>query len=187
VEGYEYRPLSRPQLFLRDLILTEYQSSDGHPDLNCTLLSVSKMFWWPRMRKTATHTTVKLAQRIKALTTKPLGSLLPLPKATRPWEIMSMDFISGLPIVDGFDYIATFVEYFTKQAMFIPYSIHINAPQLARLLLGNIYRHHGLCRTIIFDRDPKLTSTFWQPAPFLLYLCKLSKTFPAHTTHKPMT
>jgi hypothetical protein len=57
--------------------------------------------------------------------------------ATRPWEIISTDFITGLPIVDGFDYIATFVDSFTTQALFIPYSIHINATQLDRLFLDN--------------------------------------------------
>jgi hypothetical protein len=34
--------------------------------------------------------------------------------------------------------------------------------QLARVFLDNIYRHHGLRRTIISDCDPKFTSTFWQ-------------------------
>jgi hypothetical protein len=83
---------------------------------------------------------------------------LPLPIATRPWEIISLDFITGLPIADG---VTTFVDSFTKQALFIPCSIRIDAPQLARLFLNNIYRHHGFCRTIISDRDPKFTSTFW--------------------------
>ncbi len=55
-------------------------------------------------------------QWIKARTTKPLGSLYyPLPKSTRPWDTMSMDFISGLPLADGHDSIATFVDTFTKQ------------------------------------------------------------------------
>jgi hypothetical protein len=94
-----------------------------------------------------------------------------------------MDFISGLPNVDGFDYSATFVDSFIKQALFIPCSIHINAPQLARLFLGNIHRHHGLDRTIISDRDPKLTSTFWQIF-FIPMQIKLK--FLAHTTHKSM-
>ena len=69
-----------------------------------------------------------------------------------------MDFITGLPLQDGFNAITTFVCTFTKQAHFIPCSISIDAPQLARLYLSNIYRHHGLCRVIISDRDPRFTS-----------------------------
>jgi hypothetical protein len=150
---------------LRNLILTENHSNAGYPDLNRALLNVSKMFWWPLIRKTViTHycKTCATCQRIMIRTTKPLGSLLPLPKATRHWEIISMDFVIGLPIVDGFDCITTFDDSFTKQAHSIPCSIHISAPKLARLFLDNINRHHGLCHTTISDRDPKFISTFWQ-------------------------
>jgi hypothetical protein len=48
-----------------------------------------------------------------------------------------MDFIAGLPPIDGFDCITTFLASFTKQTHFIPWFIHINAPQLARLFLDN--------------------------------------------------
>jgi hypothetical protein len=73
-----------------------------------------------------------------------------------------VDVIAGLPIVDAFDCITTFADPFTKVALFIPLSIHISAPQLARFFLDNIYQHHGLCRIIISGRGPKFTSTFWQ-------------------------
>jgi hypothetical protein len=39
----------------RDIILNERHNNAGHPDPNSTLLNVSKMFWWPRMRKIVTH------------------------------------------------------------------------------------------------------------------------------------
>jgi hypothetical protein len=73
-----------------------------------------------------------------------------------------MNFTTGLQVVDGFDCITTFVDSFTKHAHFKTCSIHINAPQLARLFLDKIYRHHGLCQAIITDRDPKFSPTFWQ-------------------------
>jgi hypothetical protein len=103
-----------------------------------------------------------ICKSIKKLTSKPIGSLFPDPKSTRPWDTISLDFYTGLPPVDDFECITTLVDTFTKQAHFIPCGIHINAPQLARLFLDNIYRHHGLYRTIISDRDHKFTFTFWQ-------------------------
>jgi hypothetical protein len=69
-----------------------------------------------------------------------------------------MDFITGLPIIDGFDCIATSVGTFSEQAHFTLCWIHINAPHLAHLFLDNLYTHHGLCRTKISDRGPKFTS-----------------------------
>jgi hypothetical protein len=72
---------------LRDLILTKYHKHAGHTDPNRTLLKVSKMFWWPRMRNAIIHNCKSYAtcQSIKALTTPKLFySLFPLPKTTCP-------------------------------------------------------------------------------------------------------
>ena len=87
---------------------------------------------------------------------------MPLPKPSRPWDTMSMDFISGLPLADGYDSIATFVDTFTKQAHFVPCSSKINAEELSRLYFKSVFKHHGLSRCIISDRDPLFTSVFWR-------------------------
>jgi hypothetical protein len=73
-----------------------------------------------------------------------------------------MDFISGLPLADGYDSIATFVDTFTKQAHFVPCSSKINAEDFSRLYFNNAFKYHGLYRCIISDRDPLFTSTFWK-------------------------
>jgi len=73
-----------------------------------------------------------------------------------------MDFISGLPIADGYDSIATFVDTFTKQAHFVPCTSKINAEELSRIYFNHIFKLHGLSRCIISDRDPLFTSTFWK-------------------------
>ena len=73
-----------------------------------------------------------------------------------------MDFITGLPLIEGYDAIATFVDCFTKQAHFIPCSSKINAEQFARLYFSEIFRLHGRSRCIISDRDPLFTSVFWK-------------------------
>jgi hypothetical protein len=73
-----------------------------------------------------------------------------------------MDFISGLPIADGYDSIATFVDTFTKQAHFVPCTSKINAEELSRIYFNHIFKLHGLSRCIISDRDPLFTSIFWK-------------------------
>jgi hypothetical protein len=73
-----------------------------------------------------------------------------------------MDFISGLPLADGYDSIATFVDTFTKQAHFVPCTSKINAEELSRIYFNNVFKYHGLSRCIISDRDPLFTSTFWK-------------------------
>jgi hypothetical protein len=73
-----------------------------------------------------------------------------------------MDFITNLPEINGYDAIVTFVDLFTKQAHFIPCTMKMNAQQLAKIYMREIYRLHGLSRSIICDRDPRFTSTFWK-------------------------
>ena len=145
-------------------LIREAHDAQGHPSMERTLANLSKTFWWPRMSKTVKHYCKICAtcQRIKARTTKPPGTLYPLPKASRPWDTMSMDFISGLPIADGYDSIATFVDTFTKQAHFVPCTSKINAEELSRIYFNHIFKLHGLSRCIISDRDPLFTSTFWK-------------------------
>jgi hypothetical protein len=134
-------------------LIQEAHDSQGHPSAERTLANVSKTFWWPRMRKTVNQYCKQCAtcQRIKARTTKAPGYLMPLPKPSRQWDTMSMDFISGLPLADGYDSIATFVDTFTKQAHFVPCSSKINAEELSRLYFKSVFKHHGLSRCIISD------------------------------------
>ena len=149
---------------LRHQIWDEYHTTAGHPSMERTLSSILKAFWWPGMRKEAKTLwkTCPVCPKIKGLTSKPPGSLLPLPVPNKPWEYCSVDYITHLPAVDGYDSICTFVDCFSKQAHFIPCSTKIDARQMSKLYLKEIFRHHGLSRVIISDRDTKFTSKFWQ-------------------------
>ena len=52
---------------------------------------------------------------------------MPLPVPTRPWDSVSMDFITGLPNVDGYDTILTVVCTLSKIAHFIPWNSTVNS------------------------------------------------------------
>jgi hypothetical protein len=67
----------------------------------------------------------------KTSTTGMPYSLQLLPTAIRPWEVLSVDFITRLPLVNGYNSIATFVDTFTNHAHFVPCSSTITARDLA--------------------------------------------------------
>jgi hypothetical protein len=71
--------------------------------------------------------------------------------------MFSVDFITHLPSVNGYNSIATFVDTFTKHAHFVPCSSTITARDLAKLYISNAYRLHGLSTTMIGDRDKMYT------------------------------
>ena len=86
---------------------------------------------------------------------------LPLPK--RPWEDLSMDFITGLPpSVNGNNAILTFVDRLTKYAHFVPTSTSVTAAGTADLYMRNVYCLHGLSQTIVCDSDPRFTAEFFR-------------------------
>ncbi|XP_078446358.1 uncharacterized protein LOC144715301 [Wolffia australiana] len=58
---------------------------------------------------------------------KATGKLEPLPRASRPWESISMDFVTCLSRVGGHDAILVVVDRFSKYATFIPTTSKVHA------------------------------------------------------------
>ena len=59
--------------------------------------------------------TCLVCQKVKSYTGKKLGLLHPLPIPDRPWEHISMDFITGFPLTaHKCDMIWTVVDRFSK-------------------------------------------------------------------------
>ena len=73
-----------------------------------------------------------------------------------------MDFITGLPMVQGKDCIFVVVDRLTKYAHFFAISVHYTAAQVAELFFREVFRLHGLLKTIISDRDSRFMGGFWQ-------------------------
>jgi hypothetical protein len=73
-----------------------------------------------------------------------------------------MDFITGLPRVQGKDCIFVVVDRLTKFAHFFAIPTDYKAIQVAELFFREVFRLHGLPRQIVSDRDGRFISTFWQ-------------------------
>jgi hypothetical protein len=92
----------------------------------------------------------------------PAGILQPLPIPEHKWEIISMDFITGLPKVQGKDCIYVVADRLTKFYHFYSISEDNNAVQVAKLFFREVFRLHGLPRNIVSDRDSQFMGTFWR-------------------------
>jgi len=53
------------------------------------------------------------------------------------------------------------VDWFNKMAHFIPTKENATAQEMGRLFFMHVFKHHGLPKDIVSDRDPKFTSKFW--------------------------
>uniref|UniRef100_A0A803TCI3 Gypsy retrotransposon integrase-like protein 1 n=1 Tax=Anolis carolinensis TaxID=28377 RepID=A0A803TCI3_ANOCA len=127
-------------------------------------------FWWPKIRKDVEKyvNTCPVCQRSKTRREKPSGLLHPLPTPSRPWEIISADFITDLPPSLGFTTILVVVDLFTKLAHFIPCVGLPTAKETADLFLQHIFRLHGLPKSLVTDRGSQFTSRFWKALQKLL-------------------
>jgi len=74
------------------------------------------------------------------------------------WMHISADFITKLPLAQGYNSILVVVDCFTKMAYFVPTMEKTTAKELARLLRDNMWRLHGLPESIISDRGPQFAA-----------------------------
>ena len=78
------------------------------------------------------------------------------------WQVMSLDFVEGLPLSKGCNCILVVVDKFSKYAHFIALTHLFTAVQIAKVYLDHIYRLHGLPTALISDSDKIFTSAIWK-------------------------
>ena len=84
--------------------------------------------------------TCDVCQLDKTEKRKRAGLLQPLSIPKGPWENLSMNFILGLPKVDGFTSIMVIVDRFSKYAMFVPMPKESAAEVTAKPFIKNVVK-----------------------------------------------
>lgn len=90
------------------------------------------------------------------------GLLQPLSVPDHAWQVVTLDFIEGLPSSSSYNCILVVVDKFSKYAHFIKLTHPFTALKVAKLYMDNIYKLHGMPQAIVSDRDRIFTSTLWQ-------------------------
>ena len=136
----------------------------GHMGMDKTLEMINRNFYWPRMADDIEDFVRSCddCRRNKASRYKRHGTLHPLELSYSPWDSISMDFITYLPVSEDFSTVWVIVDRYTKMAHFVPVkNAQKTAEGCAKLFLANVWKLHGLPSDIVSDRDPVFTSTFW--------------------------
>lgn len=97
----------------------------AHAGYHRTYNKMAATYYWPQMSRHVKRyvNSCDIYQKSKPRRHAPRGYLQSLPIPERPFEIITMDFITELPLSDGYDSILVIVDKLTKYAIFIPVTI----------------------------------------------------------------
>jgi hypothetical protein len=146
--------------------LNPFCSDCGHFSEERTVERVKQTAWWIDW-KTQVHEYIKscdTCQKANKQTGKRFGLLQKIAEPKDKWEIINMDFVTGLPPGGSYSYnsVLVIVDRFSKRAKFIPNHKDDTAMEVAMLFWNRLMADVGIPKIIISDRDPKFTSEFWR-------------------------
>jgi hypothetical protein len=134
----------------------------GHPKQFKIIEAIQKYYWWPGMHTFIMNyiTGCAVCQQNKVnthLITPPL--ILIKSAGSRPFAMLTMDFITDLPISSGMDSMLMVVDHrLMKGIVLIPCTKTFGTLETTNALLRNIYRRFGLLDVIISNRGPQFGS-----------------------------
>ena len=98
--------------------------------------------------------------KIERVVSPGLPQPLQVPQAS--WDMITMDFIDGLPQSGQHNCIWVLVDWMMKASNFLPLVHPCTTSRVAPLFMQHIYPIHGFPHAIISNRDPTFTSHLWQ-------------------------
>ena len=121
---------------------------------------VTRNYWWPEVIKKVKRYVegYDQCQRIKNRVEMPAGKLRPNKVLERPWQHISVDFIIKLLVSKGYDSILVVCDRFSKMLYFVTTTEKITAKELARLFRDNMWKLHGLLKSVISDKGPQFVA-----------------------------
>jgi hypothetical protein len=106
-----------------------------------TMAAIKSHYFWPSMKKEIAEYIAKCmeCQKVKSKHRHPAGLLQPLPILECNWEVVKMDFITGLPRRGKkHDSIMVVVDKITKAAHFIPLKTTHKAANVVDIFMREI-------------------------------------------------
>jgi len=131
----------------------------GHPGEWKTIELITREYWWlgiiefvkDYIKGCATCQTTKIRPPVKV-------PLKPNKIPNGVWETITMDFIVGLPVSQGYDSILTVVDRHSKAIILSSCKATITVEQTSQLLIDNVWKRTGFPLTIISDRRPQFAA-----------------------------
>jgi len=145
-----------PEEKLRGEIIQLYHNSPvgGHRGRWKMTELVARNYWWLGVMKEVERYVDRCnaCQRYKNQSKALVGKLITNAILEKPWSHILVDFISKLPLAQGYNTILVVCDYFSKMAHFIATTEKTSVEELAKLFQDHVWKLHGLPESIILDR-----------------------------------
>jgi transposase InsO family protein len=96
------------------------------------------------------YTSHELAQKVN-------GEMKP----ACPWDILALDLVGPLPDCNGYRFILTVIDTYSRYLFLIPMRQH-TATEVAEKLIAQVFMPFGLCNNLISDRAPEFMGDVWK-------------------------
>jgi len=131
-----------------------------------TLEHIRELFFWRKMNRSTEKfcKTCNVCQKTKVNCTKKMGALRPSHIPSRPFKMVSLNLITGLPPLGQEQYMAVLVivDKLTKFALFIPTHDSLTQEGFTKLFIERVVHVYGMPHRIIADRDKHWATGFWK-------------------------
>lgn len=137
----------------------------GHMGMDKTVELIRRHMFWQNLEKDVAEfvRSCHECQGNKPRRHLPFGLLNPIELEYSPWRLISMDFITDLPLSNGCSSIWVIVDTFTKMAHFIPLKDDAKKTEdLIPLFARECWKYHGMPSGIISDRDSRFNAGLWR-------------------------
>jgi hypothetical protein len=153
---------------LREILISHAHSILAHLGPRKTITYLRDNVWWKGLNSDvdAFCESCSICKMSKSSNHSPYGLLHTLDVPTRPWETIGIDFVGPLPesktLNGSFDMIMVVICHLTSLVHLIPTKQTYRAKDIAEVIFDRVYKHHGMPKNIVSDRDTLFTSTFWR-------------------------
>ncbi|MBW0574655.1 hypothetical protein O181_114370 [Austropuccinia psidii MF-1] len=153
---------------LTNLVLKECHESpfSRHLSEDRTREKIKTCIWWPMWHKDVAEycKTCDRCQKENKSTGKRLGNIIKMQEPSINWEIVHMDWVTGLPPGSdrGYNAFLVIFDRFRKTPIFLPCHKDDTAMDTDLLIWNRVVSSTGIFTNIISDRDPKFTSAVWK-------------------------
>ena len=140
----------------------------GHFGRDKTLALISRKYFWNSIERDVKDyvQTCEICQKSKARRHRVYGETTALPLPNRPWQEITMDFITDLPPSkrEGcvYDAILVVVCRFSKMCLYVPTNKTCTSVELGRIVIDEVIRRFGVPDGIVSDRGSVFTSAYWE-------------------------